>query len=387
MSTVTDDDSVVPMSAQERRPLNTALRQQRVRAWYPILDPWWVICSFVILSAIFIPVGFKIQSLSDTVVEEIREYDAFDLEPDGECRIGDNAKASQKTGQTCTVTVPINKAIRPPILIHYQLENFYQNHRKYMRSRDDFQLAGQVNNQYPLQAGNCQPLNVINGIRINPCGLIANTLFNDVISLQEGSIAADGTPLVMLEDGIAWQSDLQYLYNQPDGFNAAPCSDQENLETCCVGDEWSCEEPYLYKDGKYYEYYYPNDNTTQYSYETYPEVINPVDGIVNEHFAVWMRVAALSKFRKLYGWIDQPIAAGTNLTFQINPNFEVLSFKGRKALIVSNNHIFGGKTTLLGPIFYGAGFFCLGMAIFFALKQILRPRRIGDKRYLQYKED
>jgi hypothetical protein len=116
-------------------------------------------------------------------------------------------------------------------------------------------------------------------------------------------------------------------------------------------------------------------------------VVSPLEGVQNEHFVVWMRVATFPTFRKLYGWINQPIAAGTTLQFQIQNNFEVESFKGKKSIIVSTNMIFGGRNIYMGPMFYGVGFFCVGAALFFAAKQSFRPRRIGDKRYLQYKED
>lgn len=39
------------------RPADLALRQQRIKGWKPILDPTWVICSLVVIAAIFIPVG------------------------------------------------------------------------------------------------------------------------------------------------------------------------------------------------------------------------------------------------------------------------------------------------------------------------------------------
>lgn len=120
--------------------------------------------------------------------------------------------------------------------------------------------------------------------------------------------------------------------------------------------------------------------------KTYPQ-ISPIDGVMDEHFIVWMRIAALPKFRKLYGWINQPISEGTRITFEIENNWEVGGFEGRKSLVLSTNNAFGGKNDWLGPFFYWVGFFCLASAAFFALKQTFRPRVIGDKRYLQYKED
>ena len=64
------------------------------------------------------------------------------------------------------------------------------------------------------------------------------------------------------------------------------------------------------------------------SYETYPQI--PKDksddvtrsnyyggGVMDEHFIVWMRAAALPRFRKLYGRIEKGIPAGTQLKVDI----------------------------------------------------------------------
>ena len=42
---------------QAGKPADTALKQQRMRAWFPILHPVWVIWTFVIISVAFIPTG------------------------------------------------------------------------------------------------------------------------------------------------------------------------------------------------------------------------------------------------------------------------------------------------------------------------------------------
>jgi hypothetical protein len=110
----------------------------------------------------------------------------------------------------------------------------------------------------------CEPLNKLGNITLNPCGFIANTLFNDVFTLAN-------TEFLMQEKGIAWASDLEYMFAQPEGFQAEPCPNGDCSAACCEGDEWSCEVPYQNKeDEQCYRYFYPNDNTTQYLYEVSP---------------------------------------------------------------------------------------------------------------------
>jgi hypothetical protein len=52
-----EDESVLDLADQTMRPKDVAVQQQRVAAWHPILDPEWMIYSFLILAIIMIPVG------------------------------------------------------------------------------------------------------------------------------------------------------------------------------------------------------------------------------------------------------------------------------------------------------------------------------------------
>lgn len=314
-------------------------------------------------------------------------YDDYDqVEP--ECGIGNNFNANK----TCLLTFPVTKDMSPPILVHFELTNFHQNHRSYYQSRDNFQLLGHMGEQNEVEKQRCKPLNELGGIKLNPCGVAANTFFNDVFKLVGGTDAATGEDLIMMEEGIAWPSDLEYAFAQPDGFRYEACPDDTCDTSCCDaeedGTEWSCKEPYYNeKDLTCYRYHYPQDDKTQFLYETYPEIISPLEGVTNEHFVVWMRTATQPTFRKLYGWINQPIEKGTNLTFEVTANYVVHRFRGSKSLIVSTNNIFGGRNPYLGPAFYWVGFYCLLAGTFFALKQSLRPRKLADPNHLHYKVD
>lgn len=389
-----DDNSALDIAEQTERPPDTALHQQRVQAWHPILDPVWVIVALLYLGVILVPTGYKMDSIQKGVEHLNQTYDAWSENyvgcTDGDescCKIGDAYNA----GKECVIEFTTTRELEPPILIHYELTNFHQNHRSYYESRDPYQLLGRrTEDQDQLSFTKCQPLNKLGDITLNPCGLTANTLFNDIFEL-EGGTDVEGKDLAMLETGIAWQSDLQYLFQQPNDFNKSLCTtctafDCENCLDCCEEGD-SCDTPFQEKDGSCWRYYYPDDDTTQYLYETYPDIISPLEGVENEHFIVWMRIATQPTFRKLYGWIDQTIPAGETLRFRVKNNYAVTRFKGSKSLVVSTTSIFGGRNPFLAPVFIYVGYFCLAAGVFFGLKQKFRPRKLADTSYLHYKED
>jgi acyl-CoA thioesterase FadM len=299
--------------------------------------------------------------------------------------------------KNCTIEFVVPKTMTPPVLVYYELDNFHQNHRKYFESQDIYQMAGESNieNQYPTSATACEPINKLGDRVINPCGLIANTFFNDIITLGDnGAVDDQGFPLQMVEDGIAWTSDLQYRYSLPQGYRQSECTAETGggcTIGCCQHFNYSCQYdgkgPAISRaDGKCYAYDYPYDETTQYLYETYPKIISPLEHVTNEHFVVWMRIATRPKFRKLYGYIEQTVPAGTVLQFNINANYVVESFYGSKALVVSTSNAWGGKSRVLGVTLYIIGYFCLACGLFFAVKHWFKPRRVADKKYLQYKQ-
>ena len=92
-----------------------------------------------------------------------------------------------------------------------------------------------------------------------------------------------------------------------------------------------------------------------YSHQTYPQIKKDKSDVItdsnyygggmqDEHFIVWMRLAGVPHFRKLYGRIrDVDLKKGDTLVFDITSNFEVSSFEGTKGLVLATENFIGGR--------------------------------------------
>ncbi|KAL8828331.1 MAG: hypothetical protein Q9191_002649 [Dirinaria sp. TL-2023a] len=189
-------------------------------------------------------------------------------------RSEDNVKFGTDTKKTptqyCTLQFPIPNNIGPPVLFYYRLTNFYQNHRRYVKSLDTDQLKGKAVPASTIGSGSCDPLQLDrSGKPYYPCGLIANSLFNDSfaeplnVDVQGGS--APNVTYPMTNKGIAWGSD-KALYGKT----------KYNLADIAVPPNWQEQ--------------WPNGYTDEHP---------PPDLDDDEEFQVWMRTAGLPTFSKL----------------------------------------------------------------------------------------
>lgn len=131
----------------------------------------------------------------------------------------------------CYKTITLKQDIPAPVYVSYELGNFYQNHRRYVKSRAYEQLMGK---EIDMSTANTQCDPVVTNSQMNktlsvnftpldpdaiayPCGLIAKSLFTDTYELSQSS---DSDPLnsfffepYTIDSGnIAWKSDVQYKY-------------------------------------------------------------------------------------------------------------------------------------------------------------------------------
>jgi len=87
--------------------------------------------TFTVFGIIFLALGIALYVMSDQIKEVTYQYDDDDV-----CK--NNVGPDKK----CTVSIVIKEAIDAPVYVYYQLDNFYQNHRRYVKSRSFDQLKG-----------------------------------------------------------------------------------------------------------------------------------------------------------------------------------------------------------------------------------------------------
>ncbi|RYO82885.1 hypothetical protein DL764_009536 [Monosporascus ibericus] len=395
---------------KSRRPANTAFRQQRLKAWQPILTPKTVIPLFFAIGIICAPIGgllllasARVKYLSIDYTNCARDAPTEELGPMNTDLIDfafddTNVTASWQrfegvnhtygnyvvSGLTrCVINFKIEAEMKAPVLFYYSLENFYQNHRRYVQSFYAEQLRGDPVTPAQVDSSSCDPLKLDdNGRAYYPCGLIANSLFNDTFSdLRLLNVPVPNAPrqdtdervYPMTSNGIAWDSDKE-LYKKTQ-----------------ITDYDTIVPPIYWQDR------YPNGS--------YSEEHPPPDIGEDEHFMVWMRTAGLPDFSKLYARNDEDdmipgtysleiIDSKQNAVYTMQgreypsnkhvPDFRTDVYAGRKKILFTELSVMGGHNNFLGILWLVVGGFCVILAVVFLITNFIKPRKLGDHTYLSW---
>lgn len=331
-------------NGESKKPKDTPFSQQKLPAWEPMLTAGTVLPAFFVIGIAFIAIGAGLLFFTNTIKEIELDYT--------DCKNTNNDLCHEiianKTGREleglcqCKVEFTLDENWDKTVYLYYGLTNFYQNHRRYVKSLDVAQLQGDVDkvpsddcSSYDYEGTNKEK-------KIFPCGAIANSLFNDVITLK----TQDGDLVNLNRTGIAWESDIKYKFKNPPVPEGSTLTEtlqnlyaEKNLAkpTDWIKDLWELDDE--------------NENN---------------NGLVNEDLIVWMRTAAFPNFRKLYRKIETGLKAG-KYYFEIEYNFRVKSFSGTKSVVLSEVSILGGKNAFLPISYIVVGGLCLIIGIVFLI--------------------
>jgi len=416
---MTGDSSVrqrnVNQSSQNetKKPDNSAFKQQRLPAWQPVLTAKSVLPIFVIVGLVFIPIGALIIVASNEVLEYETPYtdcnartfwfaenrtpptvqslqdnteiinnqangistcgDVYqkwanckDPNTEGECDVTNGFNRTFPPTCICTQSLNIEQNMDKSTFTYYRLTDYYQNHRRYVKSRDDVQLLAASVNDLKEPKSDCRPYDKVNDQPIAPCGAIANSLFNDTFFLYDDEIS-DGdlfdlvrnpsqNNIPMSGENIAWQTDKKQKFD-PD----ARTSNSSLFDDISKPINWR---------SNVYDLGTPQD-VLYYRFSSGSSGI----GFKNEDFIVWMRTAAFPTFRKLYRKVQDSDNDGTyvtegNKTLLIYYNYPVKSFDGKKYFVIATTSWIGGKNFFLGYTYVITGALCLlVMAVLFFISR------------------
>ncbi len=278
--------------------------------WRPVPTILSTTLCLLITGILFLIIGIIVLLLSQEIKEFKIRYDNIE-----QC---DNA-LSDKQSKECTLQIKLDSDFNSTVMVYYQLENFFQNHRRYIKSRSINQLKGKNLSKGQIK-DDCDPIitnedlgriNSVGGKKLeptepaNPCGLIAKSFFNDSFKLYKNN-----KEITIESKGIAWKNDIKRFKRAED-----------------------------YKK------------------------IQWID-VEDERFIVWMRPAGLPTFRKLWGKIKMTLEKG-EYDLVIENNYPVKSFKGKKSFVLSTVNGLGGKNNFLGIAYIVVGGFSIIMSAVF----------------------
>merc|ERR1712113_1225494 len=216
------------------------------------------------------------------VMQEFPAYDSI-----ADCSLADFSK-NESWGRECKINYTLEYDFEPPIYFHYKLTNFYQNHRSYVKSRSENQLK----NTEVTDVDDCDPDQVktssapdVNGYKMLPCGLIANSFFNDKYKVSYYELGSDDV-IHFCNSSNCELNEQEMLWSEAAWF-ASPNWENKDIA-------WKSDV-----NGKYESTLQIQGVTTDInSLQNWQNITLPDTD--DQDFIVWMRTATVDTFTKLH---------------------------------------------------------------------------------------
>jgi len=123
------------------------MQQQRMPAYRPVPSFCSAMTCFIAFGIIFIALGGGLFAASNQIVEYVIDYSDCPLPTD----------TSYGKSASCFKQFNITDAIPGKVFAYYELTNYYQNHRRYVRSRSYQQLMGNAQTVEDISV-DCDPI-------------------------------------------------------------------------------------------------------------------------------------------------------------------------------------------------------------------------------------
>lgn len=265
----------------------------------------------------------------------------------------------------------------------YELNDFYQNYRRYVRSYD----ANQMHNGGNLPGGSaCDPY-IYQGFSVNdslpengailPCGQISHSNFNDSFLISMDSTPLDIDVCACLSDVTGMKRIVLFMASNIIICVFTKIRVYHNMQSSNIA--WKSDAEHLY------------GNVTSINYNTNPIYRGGNTSTLplneNQQWMVWQRPAAHRLTNKLYGVLYTDIPEGTVVNVQVFNRYNTYSFGGEKYFKLTTNSWVGGRNLTL-PILYmiAAGLSYVLAAFFFMAYHggFMKKRIPGDESRLSW---
>ncbi|CAI4035808.1 hypothetical protein SMKI_14G0150 [Saccharomyces mikatae IFO 1815] len=373
-----EEDEVKPVRTKNRRPKEDAFTQQRLAAINPVLTPRTVLPLYLLIAVVFVIVGGCILA-QNAKVDEVTIYyqdcmknatsswsempseywqllfhknKTYNVAPQWKF-VDDESDDFTKQRGTCQIRFHTPTDMKNSVYLNYVLEKFAANHRRYVLSFSEDQIRGEdasYETVHDATGINCKPLSKnADGKIYYPCGLIANSMFNDSFPLQLVNVDDTSKNYSLTNKGINWESDkkrfkkTKYNYTQ-----IAPPPYWENM----------------YPDG--------------YNETNIPDIQDW------EEFQNWMRPGAFDKITKLIRINKNESLPAGEYQLDIGLHWPVLEFNGKKGIYLTHGSHLGGSNPFLGIVYLIGGCICAAMALILLSFWLIGGRKIADASSLSW---
>jgi hypothetical protein len=376
-----EDESLARPKEKSKRPPNNAFTQQRLKAYNPVFTAKTVIPLLISIAIVFVPLGAAMWYASHRVQDIMIDYTQCQVlashdywsEIPSNYTFNFNSNSSEWSNPqwkldtdesqpfederlVCRIQFAVPTRLKPPIYFFYRLKRFHANHRRYVKSFSEDQLNGKRASLDVIKntvGQNCEPLSANDdGVKYYPCGLIANSLFNDTFDTTLMGVNGTTSNYNLTEQGIAWSTDKNRF--KKTNYNYTEVVPPPN---------W-----YKMFPNGYNETNMP-DISTWYLFQN------------------WMRTSALPDFVKLALRNDDDALEPGIYETKIGLHWPVLPFRGEKFIYISQRSVMGGKNIFLGVSWMAGGGLCFVLGLFLLLINFIRPRKTGDVNLLSWNKE